>query len=81
MGCRSAKTHGPRGFLGEMGSIKIVFVSFPVFEMVVFGDLSQRCFGDVVTRDLKQELMLHPSTLGFSGIMLLLKWVVLLDMA
>lgn len=81
MGCRSAKTHGPRGFLGEMKSIKIVFVSFRLFVMVVFGDLSSCCFSDVERRGLKQELTLHPSTLGFSDIMLMLIWVLLLDMA
>jgi hypothetical protein len=48
-----------------MGSVKMVFVSFRFFAMVVFGDLSQRRFGDVERRVLKQELTLHPSTLGF----------------
>lgn len=48
-----------------MDSFKIVFVSFRAFVMVVFGDLSPRCFGDVERRVLKQELTLHPSTLGF----------------
>lgn len=43
----------------------MVFVSFRVFVMMVFGDLSQRRFDDVERRVLKQELTLHPSTLGF----------------